>query len=64
MYERMTKNKQFSVVVVTGDPEIMTVDKYMVIYGGKIHPDVESDIDGVKMLVKRWSDWAGGVRAA
>lgn len=63
-YEQITASSPVVVMVVTGNPETMVVEKYSIFRKGKQGGDIPASLDDVKARIKSWSDWAKGVQAA
>ena len=63
MFERLTQiDKAITVLVVVGDPQLMTVSSYRKIWDGELFPAVMTNLDGLKRKIKAWADLAYGER--
>lgn len=63
MFEQITAlSPRVTVIVVSGDPQAMTVWSVQVFHGGKASPADRTDIDGLKARIKAWSDRAQTAR--
>lgn len=59
MFQRLTEiDKAITVLVVVGDPQLMTVQGYRKIWGGEVFPAVLTDLDGLKVKIKAWAGLA------
>ena len=57
MYERLTKSKLLTVLLVVGDAETMQVSHMGVFYNGKQSELIEATLDDVKKKIKAWVKW-------
>src|SRR5574343_1182830 len=55
MYERLTQDKKFTVVVIHGNAETMEVKSILVFSGGKNLGWCSCTIDDLKNKIKRWA---------
>lgn len=58
MYERLTKTQLLTIFVVSGNAETMIVDGLMIWFSGKTDGWKPSDLEAVKLRVKKWVQWA------
>lgn len=58
MFERMTANGRFSVLVVCGDAETMNVKAMALIHLGRNHGWQAASLTVVKGRISRWAAWA------
>ncbi len=61
MYKRLTKTGLLSVLVVIGDAEKMTTEKYCWFYRGKQSTWKPGNIEKVKEQMRSWANWARGL---
>ena len=55
MFERLTQGCPFTVVIVEGDAETMTVEAINVVAGGKIGEWEPCDLESLKRRIRRWN---------
>lgn len=58
MYERLTKTQLLTIFVVSGNAETMVVDGLMIWFSGKTDGWKPSELEIVKLRVKKWVQWA------
>ena len=58
LFQRMTRNKPFFVLIIEADVETMTVYGVNYVADGKIEPQREMDLAGLKKAIAEWSEWA------
>jgi hypothetical protein len=58
MYERITKNKLITVLLVVGNAETMEVSHYGIFFQGIQTPLIKANLDDVKTRIKKWVIWA------
>jgi len=58
MYERLTKTKLLTILVVSGNAENMNVDGLMVWFAGKTDGWKLYDFNSLKQRIKNWVKWA------
>lgn len=58
MFKQITATPLFTIIVVEGDAENMSVARYQLWFNKKAHKWVEEDIRSLKSVVRRWSNWA------
>lgn len=67
MYERLTQQKNWSVIIVAGDAETMQIDgmaSYVHQDGGSVFIDWEDcTLDELKSRIERWAIWVKNPRA-
>lgn len=62
MYQNMTRDRNFHVFVVIGNPESMQVSQYAIFNRGKMSPFVASDLEALKARVRDWVKFAQAQR--
>lgn len=58
LFERMTLVCPATVLVVEGDAEDMTVRSIRIVWRGRISPSEPADLEGLRELIRAWSQWA------
>lgn len=58
MFERMTGDGRFTVLVVVGDAETMIITDVAFVYQGRNRGFEASSLEDVKSRIKRWAAWA------
>jgi len=58
MYERITKDKKITVILIVGDAETMVCESYSLFFGGKHTDRVKADLDAIKKRIRSWVIWA------
>ena len=58
LYRRLTRLAPAIVLVIEADVETMDVLAVSYVSGGRIEPQVLMNLQGLKDVIKSWSDWA------
>ena len=58
LYRRLTRLAPAIVLVIEADVETMDVFGVSYVSGGRIEPQVLMNLQGLKDVIKSWSDWA------
>lgn len=57
MFERITKDPKFTVLVVQGNAENMQIQKIQLWFNGKAQKWMEADLAKTRNIIKRWAKW-------
>ena len=57
MFERITADPKFTVLVVQGNAQTMKIEKYQLWFNGKEKKRVNADLDETKKVIARWANW-------
>lgn len=57
-HEKLTKTGMLTTIVIIGNPEHMTCQKYGFFFKGKFQNYKQGDIEKVKEVIKKWAVWA------
>ena len=58
MYERLTRDKLLSVILVCGNAETMEISSFAQFCSGKQRPWKDGSMDDVKKWIRAWVAWA------
>jgi hypothetical protein len=57
-FNRLTRLVPATVLVINADVETMDIHGVSYVADGRIEPQIEMDLQGLKDTIKSWSDWA------
>ena len=57
-YSRLTASRVFTLLVVEGDAEHMTAERFQLWVGGRPKPWRRAGLEGTKKIISRWSEYA------
>ena len=58
MFSRMTQDNRFTVFIICGDAETMSITDLSVIWGGKQQPWARCTLEQLKERMTKWAFWA------